>query len=501
MKGRVLFRGLLCGLGCLALNGCFYLAAERNGAFFPSTYDIWNAKDKYWFPPTAGGVMYLAGCRVPYVGPVIFLPSGLTIHMVESCAIAPAYDIVLMPYDLCKRPEYNAKACLAAEKQDAEITVHNRLDEALNDGRYLCPSNTIQYQALSDRLAKCSHDALTTNQIGCIVSAVKHNPQMTVALRGVVSQLRLEPDDLEWFVVQTTGLFAKGYTNEATVVAEAICRSVNVTDEQYDRLAKAGCSPGPIEISRKRRAKYRQKIETERQRVEEARRRKAEEEARIRAFEEAERKRVEEKRRREEEYARHYKELDPFVEALFSTPNEFHKALARFDDRLLRDRWVGAIYRDEHCRKVKKEYLLEILHRLDEKHDPKDWALRKAVLRQKALGAETVVELYKTAHASNDNDSLYALTLNPAIPDSLLEKVYLDPKHKMTRLEAARSRAFRWPDDATRKAFISRSNELSAALRERRMTAEEYENAVEALLTEMLPPQMPKWWRRCLRRW
>ena len=109
------------------------------------------------------------------------------------------------------------------------------------------------------------------------------------------------------------------------------------------------------------------------------------------------------------------------------------------------------------------------------------------------------MELYKTAHAANDRDSLYALILNPAIPDSLLEKVYLDPKHKMTRLDAARSRAFRWPDDATRKAFMSRSDELMAALRKRKMTAEEFENALEALLVEMLPPQMPKGWRRCIR--
>ena len=499
MKGTVLLRGLICGLCGLALNGCFYLAAKRDGTFFPSTRDLWDVKDNYLLPPTVGEWVFLFGHAVPYVGPVIFWPPGLAVHMAEGCVIAPAYDIVLMPYDLCKRPEYNAKVRLAAEKCEAEQAVHNHLDDALKDGRYLCASNAVQYQALSDRLTRCSHDALTTNQIQRIVAAIKDNPQMTVAMRGVASQLKLAPNDLEWFVAQAVDLSSKGCTNDATVVTAAICRSVNVTDEQYDRLARAGCSQGQIEISRNRRAKYRKKIEAERQRVEEARRKKAEEEARIRAFEEAERKRVEEQKRRAEEYARHYKELDPFVEALFSTPEEFHKALEHFDDRLLKDRWAGAIYRDEHCRKVQKEYLLEILRKLDEKHDPKDWALRKTVLRQKALGTETVVELYKMAHAANDRDSLYALILNPAIPDSLLEKVYLDPKHKMTRLNAARSRAFRWPDDATRKAFMSRSNELTAALRERRMTAEEYENAVEALLIEMLPPQMPKGWRRCIR--
>lgn len=100
-----------CLILCLSMDGCAYLAAERKGALFPSTREFWRSRDDgerydyvYPFLPTAGLTVAATGYIIPYVGPLVSFPAGLAIHVAEGCAIAPAYDILCMPYDLCKRP-------------------------------------------------------------------------------------------------------------------------------------------------------------------------------------------------------------------------------------------------------------------------------------------------------------------------------------------------------------------------------------------------------------
>lgn len=99
-----MFVKVLVGLSLgLSMSGCVYLAVEREGELSPSTRDIWDARQKYWLPPTAGGWVCCIGAQIPYVGPFVFYPVGYSVHLVEGCVVAPAYDIVCMPYDLWKR--------------------------------------------------------------------------------------------------------------------------------------------------------------------------------------------------------------------------------------------------------------------------------------------------------------------------------------------------------------------------------------------------------------
>ena len=110
-KGSVIIIG--CLVLCMSMGGCAYLAAERNGAMFPSTREFWCGREDgkrydyvYPFLPSVGLTVCCAGYIIPYVGPLVSCPVGLAIHAAEGCAVAPAYDILCMPYDLCKRPGY-----------------------------------------------------------------------------------------------------------------------------------------------------------------------------------------------------------------------------------------------------------------------------------------------------------------------------------------------------------------------------------------------------------
>ena len=110
-KGIVIIIG--CLILCMSMGGCAYLAAERNGAMFPSTREFWRGREDgkryhyvYPFLPTVGLTVCCTGYIIPYVGPLVSCPVGLAINAAEGCAVAPAYDILCMPYDLCKRPGY-----------------------------------------------------------------------------------------------------------------------------------------------------------------------------------------------------------------------------------------------------------------------------------------------------------------------------------------------------------------------------------------------------------
>ena len=112
MKKRIVII-IGCLILCMSMGGCAYLAAERNGAMFPSTREFWCGREDgkrydyvYPFLPTVGLTVCCAGYIIPYVGPLVSCPAGLAIHAAEGCAMAPAYDILCMPYDLCKRPGY-----------------------------------------------------------------------------------------------------------------------------------------------------------------------------------------------------------------------------------------------------------------------------------------------------------------------------------------------------------------------------------------------------------
>jgi hypothetical protein len=108
-------------------------------------------------------------------------------------------------------------------------------------------------------------------------------------------------------------------------------------------------------------------------------RERMEEEARARALEKAEQEKRAERKRKNQEHLKRFKALDPYVEALFSNEDDFYKALEHSDDPLLRHRWAWAIEFDTYSRKVRKEYLEEILKKVEEKPGEDDRRIKRAI--------------------------------------------------------------------------------------------------------------------------
>ena len=244
------------GISLISTSGCFYLFAERNGELFPSTRDILNARQNYFILPTAGGVIFTAGILIPYVGPVVLCPPGIALHLVELCVVAPAYDIVCMPYDLYQRPAYLAKCRREEEVWQARTSVRKNLDAALDDGRCLSPSNTVYREALGERLGGVEHDELSAAQVSRIVSAIRGDESLLLDMHGVSSQLAMEDADREWFVRKAIELKRGGRGEDGDAVAASLCRSRKLSDAQYDELAGAGFSAGMLASSKRERERY-----------------------------------------------------------------------------------------------------------------------------------------------------------------------------------------------------------------------------------------------------
>ena len=490
--------GLMLGL---PMSGCLYLAAERNGEFFPSTRDIWNARQKYWIPPTAGGMVCCLGAVTPYVGPVVFYPPGVALHLAEGCVIAPAYDIVCMPYDLCRRPTYLAECRRREEASQAEKLVRQNLDAALDDGRCLSPDNTVYHKALSEMLSNAGHDALTTGQVSRIVAAIRSDESLLVDMRGVSSQLVMKDDDREWFIQKAIELRHGGRGEDGDAVAAAVCRSRKLSDAQYDELVGAGFSAGMVASSKRVRESYNKRLAEEAEK--EAARRKAEEErqARIRAIEEKARREAAERTRREEEQRNRLEALTPFVEALFSDdPAVFRSALRHVDDEpWLWSRWAQAINHDIYLRKVRHEYLVALLD-LSEKEPEKGKWLKNAILGQKELGEKLTLKYYEKSVADHDEEKIRILLRNPALPVNVAQQAYNNPDYVSIRYAAAKARYFPWPNVGVRSEFIAKSQALFNEKRRGDIDDKAMNEALDSLMKEMLPAEMPENWRWCIPR-
>ena len=253
----------IAGISLISASGCVYLFAERNGELFPSTRDILNARQNYFILPTAGGIMFTAGLMIPYVGPVVLCPPGAALHMVELCVVAPAYDIVCMPYDLCLRPAYLAECRRKEEAWQARTSVRKDLDAALDDGRCLSPSNTVYREALGERLDSVEHDELTAAQVSRIVAAIRDDESLLLDMHGVSSQLAMKDGDREWFVRKAIELKRGGRGEDGNAVAASLCRSRKLSDAQYDELAGAGFSAGMLDSSKRKRESYNKRLAEE----------------------------------------------------------------------------------------------------------------------------------------------------------------------------------------------------------------------------------------------
>ena len=498
-----MFVKVLVGLSLgLSMSGCVYLAVEREGELFPSTRDIWDARQKYFLPPTVGGLVCCFGAQIPYVGPFVFYPVGYSVHLVEGCVIAPAYDIVCMPYDLWKRPLYLAKCREREEAWRAEKLVCSNLDEALDDGRYLSPSNSLYHKALSEMLCNARHDALTTGQVSRIVAAIRGDESMLLDMRGVANQVVMNDEDREWFVQKAIELRRGGRDGDGDAVAAAVCRSRKISDAQYEELIGAGFSAGMIASSKRVRDSYNKRLAEEAEK--EAARRKAEEDRRERerTIEEKMQREAAERMRREEEMRKRLEALKPFVEALFSDDaTVFRSALQHVDDDpWLRNEWAQAIRRDTYCRKVRHEYLVALLE-LSEREPEKSKNLKNAILGQKELGEELALKYYEESVAAHDEEKIRALLRNKALPINVVQQAYANPYFVSIRYAAAKSRNFPWsPNGEARKEFIAKSRALFVERKRGNIDDKTLNEALDTLMKETLPVEMPENWRWCIPR-
>ena len=490
---------LVLALG-LSVSGCIYLAADRDGSFFPSTRDILNAKGTHLLPPTLGAWILVFGYATPYIGKVVFYPPGFAIHYTEAYVVAPAYDIALMPYDLCRRPEYLERCRLREEKWRAEMIVRENLDAALDDGRYLSPSNTVYHRALSGRLTNADHDSLTTGQVDRIMFAIRRDETLLIDMCGVASQLAMGDDGREWFLRKAIELRNDGRGKDADIVAAAICRSRKLSDDQYEMLVAAGFSVDMVDSSKRDRDRYNKRL-AEKAAAAEARRKKKEEHlARVRAIEENSRREREERKRREEEARKRVETLKPFVEALCSDDTAvFRSALQHVDDDpWLRSLWSDAVKDDPYLRKVRHEYLVALLEIAEREPEKGKW-LKKAILGQKELGEELSLKYYNAAVLAHDKEMIRILLRNRALPDHILRLAYANPDFVSIRYAAAMSRNFPWPKNGeAKKEFAAKARELFQARKRGDIDETLLNESLDSLMKERLPEEMPANWRWCI---
>ena len=496
MKSSVFVKALV-GLSLsLPMSGCVYLAVDRKGDFFPSTRDIWNARQKYWLPPTVGGWVCCFGAQIPYVGPFVFYPPGIAIHLVEGCVIAPAYDIVCMPYDLCRRPEYLAECRRREEAWQAEQFVRKNLDAALDDGRCLSPSNAVYHKALSEMLRYAEHDALTTGQVSRIVAAIRNDEAMLLDMRCVSSQATLKDEDREWFIQKAIELKRAGRCEDGDAVAAAVCRSRKIPDSQYDELVGAGFSAGMVASSKRVREDYNKRLAEEA--VKEVARRKAEEEekARIRAIREAAQRQEAERMRREEEKRKHELMRQRHIDSITGAPDSFMASLTNYDDEVVRKGWIG-IVKHRPLRTIPEENLMVLLRKAESSTNFWSSTLRCAILERPEIPVPVLEQEYEWM-AERKMTRVSHVLKNPNSPVSLLEKAYSDPRILGYRMQVAINPAFPWKKKGDRDEFMRRSQELVSDKCNGKMTEEELNGALLKLLDEMQPSKMPAQWRDVL---
>ena len=99
--------------------GC-YIFERRNGEFFDSTKAIWSDGlfSDSWIPPTLGDFICLWGFAAFNVGGFLTFPAGLAVKGVEMCVVAPAYDVLWIPYDCYKYIERAPKRRIREGKEN-----------------------------------------------------------------------------------------------------------------------------------------------------------------------------------------------------------------------------------------------------------------------------------------------------------------------------------------------------------------------------------------------
>ena len=222
-------------LFALALCGCASFKAERNGKLFPSTQAMVCGGDDMSFLPAAFAMT--GYCYEPTQ--FVMYPLGLVCHFAEAFTLAPAVDIVCLPYDLVHHPSYLAKERLRKETVTARQMVAWKLDEALADPRYLAPTNTLQREILSKSLYENHGEFLTREQTEKLFAAIIADPDLMPVLGGVAGAEKMDSGELNLFVESAIRMRESGSQEDADRLVKAICRSPNLTDEQYIRLLEA----------------------------------------------------------------------------------------------------------------------------------------------------------------------------------------------------------------------------------------------------------------------
>lgn len=125
---------------------------------------------------------------------------------------------------------------------------------------------------------------------------------------------------------------------------------------------------------------------------------------------------------------------------------------------------------------------------------------RGDVLVRKELPPGFLVdELKRAIKSKTPTASAHPILCNASLPIDERERAYSERRLAILRAYVAMTPSFPWKSAEKQTEFLSRFEALSQKRKNRSMSGNEYVEALDALLRETLPAQMPPTWRKCVR--
>lgn len=195
--------------------------------------------------------------------------------------------------------------------------------------------------------------------------------------------------------------------------------------------------------------------------------------------------------------------LKSLAATLYDKPETFAKTLLGFTNANLRAEIRNALYA-WNGKPIPATNLVALLSAIDTL--PTNMPAREKriargdVLVRKELPPWFLVnELNQALESETPVANAHPILCNASLPLAERERAYSERRLALLRAKAAMTPSFPWENSEKRTAFLSRYEVLSQRNKDKSLSDDEYEEAVDALLRETLPGKMPQNWRRCVR--
>lgn len=163
---------IVVAVSCLLQQGC-YMFVDREGKYFASTKEAWSSRHGEWWPNlrTTGDCMMLMGACIPVAGWVTLLPAGFVVNAAECCAVAPAFDTVMLPIDFLDNMLLQIDE---TNYQDARRRLESDLDATLADSEYWESRACDKLYYLNRWLSgQCDKKSLSDTQVSAILAILR----------------------------------------------------------------------------------------------------------------------------------------------------------------------------------------------------------------------------------------------------------------------------------------------------------------------------------------